>query len=110
MHDPDVRQPDIDSIVLGIRSTVGTLVVHVGDALVGAEIEISPGTDPTVRRIRNVVHVRHVLGGRMQHSAVFPDVPEGIYTVWTDKWTPDGTATVYGGQVSDYHLTGSPSS
>jgi hypothetical protein len=89
-----------DSLVLDIGGQIGALVIHTGPELVDTEIELSPiGADDA--RIHNVVHPRRIPGGT-RHSAVFPDVVEGTYTVWRDPTSKHGTVTVQGGQVSDY--------
>lgn len=104
MHD---SQPGSDSLVLDIGGTIGALVIHADSDLVDAEIEISPGVDPEAHRVHNVVHIRRS-GNRIGHSAVFPAVPEGTYTVWANRNTSHGTVAVRGGHVSEYQFT-SPS-
>lgn len=104
MHPTPSSHACADSLVLDIGGAIGALVIHTDAGRNGAEIEISPTSDPAARRSHNVVHAHHNRHG-VQHSAVFPDVTEGTYTVWADATTPHGTVTVHGGQVSDYDLT-----
>jgi hypothetical protein len=90
-----------DSLVLDIGGDVGALVIHTGPEWAETEIELSPVA--ATNRSHNVVHARHNRHG-VQHSAVFPQVPAGTYTVWRDAVTPHGIVTVTGGQVAEYQI------
>jgi hypothetical protein len=94
----------MDSLVLDIGGDVGALVLVAGPDLAEQEIEISPGTDPATPRSHNVVHARHWPGGTA-HTAVFPSVRAGDYTVWRDDGRPYATVTVHGGRVTQHDLT-----
>jgi hypothetical protein len=94
----------MDSLVLDIGGDVGALLLVAGPELAEQEIEISPGTDPATPRSHNVVHARRGPGG-VAHTAVFPSVPAGDYTVWRGDGTPYATVTVTGGQVTQHDLT-----
>jgi hypothetical protein len=94
----------MDSLVLDIGGDVGALVLVAGPDLAEQEIEISPGTDPATPRSHNVVHARHWPGG-VGHTAVFPSVAAGDYTVWRGDGTPYATVTIQGGQVTQHDLT-----
>jgi hypothetical protein len=88
-----------DSLVLDIGGDVGALVIHGGPDQAETEIELSP--EGTTTRSHNVVHARHRRDG-VSHSAVFPQLTAGTYTVWRDATTPHGTVTIVGGQVTEY--------
>jgi hypothetical protein len=36
------------------------------------------------------------------HSAVYPDLPAGVYTVWWDDRTPAGRVAVTGGVIAEF--------
>jgi hypothetical protein len=93
-----------DTLVLDIGGDVGALVLVADPALAEHEIEISPGADPATPRSHNVVHARQGFG-RVVHTAVFPSVPAGEYTVWRADGTSHATVTVHGGHVTEHDLT-----
>lgn len=94
----------MDTLVLDIGGDVGALVLVTGPDLAEQEIEISPGTDAATPRSHNVVHARRGPAG-VAHTAVFPSVPAGHYTVWRNDGTPYATVTIHGGQVTEHDLT-----
>ena len=94
----------MDTLVLDIGGDIGALVLVAGPDLAEQEIEISPGTDAATPRRHNVVHARRGPGG-VAHTAVFPSVPAGDYTVWRGDGRPYATVTIHGGQVTQHDLT-----
>jgi len=95
-----------DSLVLDIGGDIGALVIHTDADRAEIEVEISPAAgDPGMHRTHNVVHARHNRHGVTTYSAVFPQLPSGDYTVWSDESTAHGTVTVHGGQVTEYHAS-----
>ena len=101
---PTARRDADDSLVLDIGGDIGALVIHTGPEWAETEIEISPGPPrPGAARSHNVVHARHKRHG-VQHSAVFPQLRSGDYTVWLDGTTAHGTVAIRGGHVTDYHI------
>ena len=90
----------MDTLVLDIGADVGALVIIAGPELAEQEIEISPGADAATPRSHNVVHARRGTG-QVAHTAVFPSVPAGEYTVWHRDGTPHATVTIHGGQVTE---------
>lgn len=93
----------MDTLVLDIGGDVGALVIHAGPELAEREIEISPGTDPAIRRSHNVVHARHSRS-HVAYTAVFPSVPAGEYTVWRHDGSPHAVLTIHGGQVTQHSM------
>jgi hypothetical protein len=90
--------------MLDIGGDIGALAIHTPADYDNAEIEISPGTDPTATRSHNQVHPRRCPAGVL-YSAVFPSVHEGDHTIWRDAETPEATITIHGGEVTEYHWT-----
>lgn len=93
------HHPRHDVLVLDIGGEVGALMITTGAGLDEAEIEISPGTDPTASRTHNQVHVRRN-GSQVAYTAVFPAVKAGDYTVWHPDGSPYAQVTVRGGEVT----------
>jgi hypothetical protein len=78
-HSIDARP---EHVMLDLGPGVGALVLHTGQDLHGAEIEISPsGSDN--KRSHKQVHDRQI-GGRSHYAAVFDSLPAGEYTLWLD--------------------------
>lgn len=94
----------MDTLVLDIGADVGALVIIAGPELAEQEIEISPGADAATPRSHNVVHARRGTG-QVAHTAVFPSVPAGEYTVWHRDGSAYATITIDGGQVTELLMT-----
>lgn len=77
---------------------VGALIVYTSRDLHGREIEISREDE---RRVHSAVRERRVRDGSF-HSAVYPDLPSGTYTVWWDDRTSVGTVSVHGGGIAEF--------
>ena len=92
------------AVVLDIGGDVGALVLHTSAEDDAAEIDISSGTDPTAPRSHNQVHPRRAPAGII-HSAVYPSLTAGEYTIWRDEHTPEATITIRGGQITEHHLS-----
>ncbi|MGS2614360.1 phospholipase [Micromonospora sp. LZ34] len=86
------------SVVLDLGGDTGALIIYTGRDLHGREIEISRADAP---RTHSAVRERRVRDGTF-HSAVYPDLPLGLYTVWWDDRTPAGAVTVSGGSVAEF--------
>lgn len=86
------------SVVLDLGGDTGALIIYTGRDLHGREIEISRADTP---RTHSAVRERRVRDGTF-HSAVYPDLPAGLYTVWWDDRTPAGAVTVSGGSVAEF--------
>jgi hypothetical protein len=89
------------SVVLDIGNEVGALILYRPAADHGREIEISRGTDV---RTHSAVRERFLASGSI-FCAVYPSLPAGAYTIWTDDDTPGGTATVTGGMITEVDWT-----
>ncbi|MEW2329612.1 phospholipase [Micromonospora chersina] len=88
------------SVVLDLGGESGALIIHTGRNLRGREIEISrAGRDGP--RTHSAVRERHVRDG-VVHSAVYPDLAAGLYTVWWDDRTPAGAISVTGGAIAEF--------
>lgn len=92
------------AVVLDIGGGTGALVLYTGAEDDDAEIEISPGTDPSAPRSHNQVHPRRAPAGTV-YSAVYPELSEGDYTIWRDPRTPEATITIRGGQITEHRLS-----
>ncbi|MFI7025025.1 phospholipase [Micromonospora sp. NPDC049900] len=94
--------------MLDLGGDTGALIVHTGRDLLGREIEVSRPERQGEPRTHSAVRERQVLDGTF-HSAVYPDLPAGTYTVWWDDDTPAGMVRVGGGVVTEFTWPTSPS-
>ncbi|MFF5176034.1 phospholipase [Micromonospora sp. NPDC000089] len=89
------------TVMLNLGGDIGALVIHTGPEQHGREIEISPVDRGAGPRTHAAVRERIVRAGTF-HSAVFPDLPAGRYTVWWDENTPAGAIWITGGAVAEF--------
>jgi hypothetical protein len=86
------------TVVLDLGGDTGALIIYTGRDLHGREIEISREDAP---RTHAAVRERRVRDGTF-HSALYPDLPAGLYTVWWDEGTSAGAISVTGGQIAEF--------
>ncbi|WP_433531564.1 phospholipase [Micromonospora sp. CA-263727] len=89
------------TVMLNLGGDTGALIIHTGRQLLGREIEVSRADREGEPRTHAAVRERQVRDGTF-HSAVLPDLPAGVYTVWWDDDTPAGTVAVAGGAVAEF--------
>ncbi|SCL19584.1 hypothetical protein GA0070624_1792 [Micromonospora rhizosphaerae] len=89
------------SVLLHLGGNSGALIIYTGRELRGREIEISRADRAAGPRSHSAVRERHVRDGVL-HSAVYPDLEAGLYTVWWDDHTPAGAVTVRGGAIAEF--------
>ncbi|SBT52150.1 phospholipase [Micromonospora auratinigra] len=100
MHHHTLGPSESGSVVLDLGGDCGALIIYTGREQHGHEIEISL-VDGDGRRTHSAVRERHVRDG-VFHSAVYPDLTAGLYTVWWDDRTPAGAISVTGGAVAEF--------
>ena len=89
------------TVLLDIGAGTGALILYAPAALLGAEIEISPGT-PGAPRTHAAVRARPGPTGT-RYAAVYDGLAAGTYTVWRDHRTPAAQVAITGGQVTSHH-------
>jgi hypothetical protein len=89
------------TVLLDLGADTGALVLYTPADLLGAEIEISPGT-PGAPRTHAAVRARPGPSGT-RYAAVYEGLTAGGYTIWQDNGTPAAQITVTGGQVTTHH-------
>lgn len=89
----------VENLVLDIGGETGALILFTGADYRGREVELSlVGRDGT--RVHTAIHERRVAGATV-FAGVFPDLPAGIYRIWTDDPGLQDRVTIVGGQVSE---------
>jgi hypothetical protein len=96
-HRREQRHVPQRGAVLDIGGDVGAVLVVVGPALDGAEIELYDEQGGYV--MHTEVHGREVMG-RLQYAGLFPSVREGNYRLDTADGAPRERVVVTGGQVA----------
>ena len=89
------------TVMLDLGGDTGALIIYTGREQHGREIEISPADGAAGPRTHAAVRERIVRDG-VFHSAVYPDLAAGVYTVWWDAGTPAGAISVTGGEVAEF--------
>ena len=89
------------TVVLELGAGVGALVLLTPADLDGREIEISPEGCAVGRRTHSRVRPRHMATGT-RYAAVYPDLPAGPYTIWTDEEHAAGSVVITGGRVTNW--------
>ncbi|MDG4807987.1 phospholipase [Micromonospora sp. WMMD1120] len=98
MHEHAYGPTETGTVVLELGGDTGALIIYTSPDLRGREIEISRGDE---RRVHSAVRERRVRDGSF-HSALYPELPGGTYTVWWDDRTPAGTISVHGGEIAEF--------
>jgi hypothetical protein len=101
MHEHSYGPSGSGSVLLDLGGDSGALIIYTGREEHGREIEISRADGAVGPRTHSAVRERHVRDG-IFHSAVYPDLPAGIYTVWWDDHTSAGAISVTGGRVAEF--------
>ncbi|MBY8872170.1 phospholipase [Micromonospora sp. PLK6-60] len=100
-HRHEYGPTESGTVLLDLGGDTGALIVYTGPDLLGREIEISRADRPREARTHAAVRERRIPDGAF-HSALYPDLPAGLYTVWWDTETPAGAVTVSGGGIAEF--------
>jgi len=82
-----------------LGADIGALILYTPADMDGREIEISQDDDPGARRTHSQVRPRH-MASVTKYAAVYPNLPAGAYTIWSDEQSPATTVVITGGQVT----------
>lgn len=100
--DPGPGSGTPDALVLDIGGDAGALVVHAGEAWIGAELDVTRAGEPRS-------HHRHLLIRRLRtagayvFAGVLPSLQAGSYTVWDPDGRELAAVVVAGGRVTEVH-------
>ena len=92
------------TVLLDIGDGVGALVVHAPAALNGVEIEIARRGE-TNAFVHTAVRERRLPDGSV-YAGVFPDLPEGDYTLLAVTVEPHADLTIRSGCVTEVSVPG----
>ncbi|MDQ6850673.1 MAG: phospholipase [Actinomycetota bacterium] len=100
MTEADQLGPSYDgTVMLDIGGEIGALIITTTPALHLAEIEVSPVGDDHPHRTHVAVRERRGPSGT-RYAAIYPQLHEGVYTVYDVDGRPADTVSVNGGEVT----------
>ena len=85
--------------VLDIGGDVGALVLYTDERYLDREVEISPLGDES-RPVHTAIHERRV-GEQVLFAGVYPELPAGMYRIWTDDPLLQDRVRIVGGEVAE---------
>jgi hypothetical protein len=100
--DEGPRDGPADALVLDIGGSVGALVLYSDETCLGLEIDLTPAGAPRSHHMHTMIRRRRAVD-REFIAGVYPELVEGVYTVWGIDDRPLGEVSVVGGQVSEFH-------
>ena len=92
------------TVILDIGDGIGALVVHAPAALNGIEIELARRGE-TRQFVHTEVRERRLPEGSV-YAGVFPELPEGDYTLLDVAVRPDREVTIRSGRVTEVSVPG----
>src|SRR5437588_2889949 len=88
-----------EPIVLDIGEHVGALIIYTRAELRNREIEVSPKGEDTKRTHTEVLERR--INDQTLFTAVFAELPAGVYTLWGNATRSAGEITIVGGEIAE---------
>jgi hypothetical protein len=92
-------RPHPEFVVLDIGGDVGALIVHTDADLHGTEVEISPAGEDDRRAHKDVLE--RSIDGRSAYTAVFYELAQGTYTLWSEGEARARDVTIAGGTIAE---------
>lgn len=111
-HDHRYGPSSTASVVLNLGEDIGALIIEADASLLGVEIEISPlpRGDEAAQAVRTHSMVRQRLTRpEPTYDAVYPDLKEGGYTIWSGPDTAAATVEISGGRITRHRFSGAVS-
>jgi hypothetical protein len=99
MTEPVAGPSGPGTVVMELGGDIGALVLYTPAGLDGREIEISRDEDPGAKCTHSQVR-RRDMADATRYAAVYPDLPAGTYTIWTDEQNAAASVVITGGQIT----------
>jgi hypothetical protein len=90
-----------ESLVLDIGDDIGALVLYADESCLGLEIDLTPVGAPRSHHLHTMIRRRRAVE-REFIAGVYPELVEGVYTVWGIDGRPLGDVTIEGAHVSEF--------
>lgn len=87
--------------MLDIGEDVGALILYTAEAVLGAEIEVSPDVDGA-HRTHTLIRRRRI-GDHELFAGVYPELREGTWRIFGLDGDVIGTVAIRGGHVTEHH-------
>ena len=110
-HHPPPEEPYVDegptvgpadALVLDIGGDVGALILHAEAGCLGVEVDVTPLGAPRSHHLHTMIRRRRAFD-REFIAGVYPELSEGMYTVWGVDGVPLGAVEIVGGSVTEFH-------
>ncbi len=105
MTEPVAGPSGPGTVVMELGAGIGALILYTPADMEGKELEISRDDDPGARRTHSQVRPRN-MATVTKYAAVYPNLPAGVYTIWSGEQSPAATVVITGGQVSSCRWPG----
>jgi hypothetical protein len=107
-HDHRYGPSQAASVILDLGADIGALIIEADKSLLGVEIEISPV--PQAEETTVPVRTHSMVRERLTHphptyDAVYPDLKQGSYTIWSGPQTPQATVEITGGRITRHRYS-----
>jgi hypothetical protein len=99
MTDEPVVRPHPEHVVLDIGGEIGALIIHADPELHDLQIEISRSGEESGKREHQHILERPI-GGHTIYAAVFGDLREGRYTLFTNNAVRESDVLIHGAAVT----------
>jgi hypothetical protein len=90
-----------DALVLDIGGDIGALILYSVETCLGQEIDLTPVGVPRSHHMHTMIRRRRGVGREFM-AGVYPELTEGVYTVWGLDDLPLGEVSIRGGHVSEF--------
>lgn len=90
-----------ESLVLDIGGDIGALVLYADEACLGQEIDLSPAGTGRSHHTHTMIRRRRAVN-RQFIAGVYPELRQGIYTIWSLDGEALAEVTITGGTVTEY--------
>jgi hypothetical protein len=102
-HENHAARAHPEYVVLDIGAEFGALIVHADAELHGVEVEISRTGEASDRQHKDILE--RSINGRPVYTAVFDQLEQGRYTLWTHGVPRARRVAVTGGEIAELDWT-----
>jgi hypothetical protein len=90
-----------EALVLDIGGSIGALILYAEEECLGCEIDLTPVGAPRSHHMHTMIRRRRAVD-REFIAGVYPELSEGVYTLWGVDDHPLGEVAIVGGRVSEF--------
>jgi selenophosphate synthetase-related protein len=90
-----------EALVLDIGGDIGALILYADESCLGMEVDLTPVGAPRSHHMHTMIRRRRAVD-REFIAGVYPELVEGVYTVWGIDGPALGEVMIQGGHVSEF--------